>query len=209
MWPAGLASNGKGTVDWAGGLVDWNSQDIQSNGYYYAAFESVTMSCYNGTSSPGTNKGASYTYNGYSGTNDTVVDGSNPTVLGSFLATGTNMTFGAAASSGTSTGSTPSTTAETVPGLSGGDPAGVNAHSSGVADSASTSTIAAGGSQASGSSPSSSSSSSSSSSDGGFDQGTSSSSGSKSGAEKLGAGQEQLKGSIFAGLVALIAMMAL
>lgn len=202
LWPAGLASNGQGTIDWAGGLVDWNSQDIQSAGYYYAAFESVTVSCYNATSSLGTNSGKSYTYNGYAGTNDTVVDGNDPTVLGSFLATGTNMTLGAAASSGTSTGSTPSTTAETVPGLSGGDP-GVNVHSSSVvADTASTATSAASGSQ-------SSSSSSSSSSNGGFDQGTGSGTTSKNGAEKFGAGQEQLKSSVFAGLIALIAMMAL
>lgn len=202
LWPAGLASNGQGTIDWAGGLVDWNSQDIQSAGYYYAAFESVTVSCYNATSSLGTNTGVSYTYNGYTGTNDTVVDGNKATVLSSFLATGTNMTFGAAASSGTSTGATPSTTAETVPGMSGGDP-GVNVHSSSaVADTASTATSAASGSQPS------SSSSSSSSSNNGFDQGTGSGS-SKSGAEKFGAGQEQLKSSIFAGLIALVAMMAL
>jgi len=205
LWPAGLTSNGKGTVDWAGGLVDWNSQDIQTNGYYYAAFESVTISCYNATSSPGTNTGVSYTYNGYTGTNETVVDGTNATVLGSFLATGNNMNFGAAVSSGTSTGAQPATTAETVPGLTGGNP-GVDAHSSSaVADSASTATSAAGGSQSS----DSSSGGSSGSSNSGFSQGTSSGSGSKSGAEKLGAGQEQLKGSIFAGLVALIAMMAL
>lgn len=200
LWPAGLASNGQGTVDWAGGLVDWNSQDIQSNGYYYATFESVTISCYNATSAPGTNTGASYTYNGYTGANDTVVDGTGATVLSSFLATGTNMTLGAVASSGTASATQPSTTAETVPGLTGADP-GVDSHasSSAAGDSSGTATQAAGSSA-------SSSSSSSSSSSGGFSQG---SSGTKSGAEKLGAGQEKLKGSIFAGLVALIAMMAL
>ncbi|KUJ22973.1 uncharacterized protein LY89DRAFT_663460 [Mollisia scopiformis] len=195
LWPAGLASNGQGTVDWAGGLVDWNSADIQANGYYYATFESVTVSCYNATSSPGTNTGVSYTYNGYTGTNDTVVDGTDATVLSSFLATGTNMTLGAVAS-GSSSGTQPSTTAETVPGLTGGDP-GVDSHSSSTTAGGSTETAT----QAS-SAPSSSSSSSS-----GFSQGNSGST--KSGAEKLGVGQEQLKGSIFAGIVALMAMMAL
>jgi len=200
LWPAVLASNGQGTIDWAGGLVDWNSADIQSNGYYYATFESVTISCYNASSAPGTNTGVSYKYNGYAGTNDTVVDGTDPTVLSSFLATGTNMTFGAAASSsGTSSGSQPSTTAETVPGLTGGDP-GVDSHSSSSAAGGSSGTAT----QAAGSSPSSSSTSSS-----GFSQGDSGSSSSKSGAEKLGVGQEKLGGSLFAVVIALLAMMAL
>lgn len=197
LWPAGLASNGQGTVDWAGGLVDWNSQDIQNNGYYYATFQSVTISCYNATSAPGTNTGVSYTYNGYAGTNDTVVDGTDKTVLSSFIATGTNMTLGAQSSSGTSSGSTPSTTAETVPGLTGGDP-GVDSHSSSSAAAGSGSTAT----QSAGSSASSSSSSN------GFSQGDSST-GSKSGADKLAIGQDKLKGSVFAGIIALMAMMAL
>ncbi len=197
LWPAGLASNGQGTVDWAGGLVDWNSQDIQNNGYYYATFQSVTISCYNASSAPGTNTGVSYTYNGFAGTNDTVDDGTKATVLSSFLATGTNMTLGAVVSSGTSSGAQPSTTAETVPGLTGGDP-GVDSHAS--------SSSAAGGS--SGTSTAAAAGSSSTSSSSGFNQGGSSTS-SKSGAEKLGVGQEKLKGSVFAGIIALMAMMAL
>lgn len=44
LWPAGLSSNGQGTVDWAGGLIDWNSNYMQ-NGYYYAQLKSVTIEC--------------------------------------------------------------------------------------------------------------------------------------------------------------------
>jgi len=202
LWPAGLASNGIGTVDWAGGLVDWNSQDIQNNGYYYATFESVTVSCYNATSPPGTNTGVSYTYSGYAGTNDTVVDGKEPTVLSSFLGTGTDMSAGAP--SGTASGAVPSSSVETVPGISGNN--GVDGHGAGSSSSvssASTATTASSGS---------SSTSSSSSGSGGFSQGSGSSSGSttKSGADKLGASQEKvLGGSVFAGIVAVVAMMAL
>jgi beta-glucanase (GH16 family) len=193
LWPAGLESNGQGTVDWAGGLVDWNSADIKNNGYYYATFESVTVSCYNGTSPPGTNTGVSYTYNGYTGTNDTVVDGKNATVLASFLGTGLNMDAGAA--SGTASGSAASSTAETVPGMSGGSPAQIDSHgssSSGSSDSGSSSTDSSGATAT------------------GFSQGGSSTGTSKSGADKLGVGQEKvLKGSVFAGIVAVVAMMAL
>jgi hypothetical protein len=203
LWPAGLASNGKGTVDWAGGLVDWNSVDIKNNGYYYASFESVTISCYNGTSAPGTNKGTSYYYTGYSGTNDTIVDSSNSTVLASFQGTGLNMQAGAVSGSGTSAAASATATAESVPGLTGGNP-GVDSH-----DSSST---AAGGSSASTATVASGSSSTSSSDSGsGFSQGGSSSTTStKSGADKLGVGQEKvLKGSFLAGIIAVVAVMAL
>ena len=204
LWPAGLASNGIGTVDWAGGLVDWNSQDIQNNGYYYATFESVTVNCYNATSAPGTNTGVSYTYSGYAGTNDTVVDGNEPTVLSSFLGTGTDMSAGAP--SGTASGAVPSSSVETVPGISGNN--GVDSHGAGGSSSVSSA------SSASTASSGSSSTSSSSSGSGGFSQGSGSSSGSgsttKSGADKLGASQEKvLGGSVFAGIVAVVAMMAL
>jgi len=227
LWPGGLASNAKGTIDWAGGLVDWNSPDIQNNGYYYAAFESVTISCYNGTSAPGTNNGVSYTYNAISGTNNTVVDGKDPTVLGSFLATGENMSLGESKSSGTATSSGPksSKTVQTVPGLSGAGP-GTDSHSgdsgsdSGSSgDSGSGSSSAASGSTPTDSSGGSAATESSSGGGGGgsgFDQGSgssgssSSSGSSNSGGERLGSSQEHvLKGSVFAGIVAVVAMMAL
>jgi hypothetical protein len=211
LWPAGLSSNGQGTVDWAGGLVDWNSADIQNNGYYYATFQSVTISCFNATSAPGTNTGKSYTYNNVAGTNNTVVDGNDPTVLSSFLATGTNMTLGAVASSASGSSSSPSTTAQTIPGLTGSGP-GTDSHgdsgSSGSSDSGSSSSAtSAGASTATDSSGGAATSSSSS----GFSQGDGSSSGSstKSGADKLGGQERVMKGSIFAGIVAVVAMMAL
>lgn len=213
LWPAGLPSNGEGTIEWAGGLVDWNSPDIQNNGYYYATFQSVTISCYNATSPPGTNSGKSYTYNNVAATNNTVVDGDQPTILSSFLATGTNMTIGASVSSAAA-GSTASSTVQTVPGLSGEGP-GTNDHSG---ESGSSSSSASGASPTSGSAASSADSGSgsaetSSSSSSGFSQGdgsSSSSTSSKSGADKLGGTQERvMKGSVFAGIVAVVAMMAL
>lgn len=208
LWPAGLSSNGQGTVDWAGGLVDWNSADIQNNGYYYATFQSVTISCFNATSAPGTNSGKSYTYNGNAGTNDTVVDGTDNTVLSSFLATGTNMTLGASSSSA-STGATASSTVQTVPGLTGSGP-GTDSHSgdSGSSDSSSSASSQGAASATDSGSGSAATSSGSSS---GFSQGggSSSSSSSKSGADKLGGQERVMKGSIFAGIVAVVAMMAL
>jgi len=210
LWPGGLASNAQGTIDWAGGLVNWNSPDIQNNGYYYAAFESVTISCYNATSAPGTNTGVSYTYDNVSGLNNTVVDGKDPTVLSSFEATGENMSLGASAS-GTASASKASSTVQTVPGLSGAGP-GTDSHpGDGSSDSSSSSaaaTIASSTDSSSGSASTGSSSSGSGS--GGFSQGgSSSSSSSKSGGERLGSQERVLKGSVFGGIVAVVAMMAL
>ncbi|KAB8294016.1 hypothetical protein EYC80_009478 [Monilinia laxa] len=198
LWPAGLATNGEGTIEWAGGVIDWDSEDIKNNGYYYASFESVEISCYDGKSAPGTNSGKSYYYNNVSGTNNTVVDSNNATILSSLLGTGTNLTAGASAAA---SGSTAVPTAATVPGLTGSNGGGVGDDHSGDSSSDSSSGTATG-----------SSSSASSTGSSGFSQGddSSSSSSSKSSADSLGANQERvLKGSIFAGVVAVVAMMAL
>lgn len=91
LWPGGLESNPKGTVDWAGGHIDWNSQEIKDYGYYFATFNEVSVECYKTNSPPGTNKGRSYYYNDISATNDTVVDSNKPTILKSLLGTGRDM----------------------------------------------------------------------------------------------------------------------
>ncbi|PQE21476.1 glycoside hydrolase family 16 protein [Rutstroemia sp. NJR-2017a BBW] len=203
IWPGGLATNGEGTIEWAGGVIDWNSQDIKNNGYYYASFESVDIECYKATSSLGTNTGVSYTYSSLVGTNNTVVDGDKPTILKSLLGTGTNMSaaYPSAASSGASAAAASATAAQ-IPGLTGTGGGGVDTHSSGDDSSSGSSS---GTSSASGSSSTGGSS--------GFSQGTGSSgsgSGSKSSADKVGANQERvLKGSVFAGIVAVVGMMAL
>lgn len=213
LWPGGLATNAQGTIDWAGGEIQWDTPDITNNGYYYATFKSVSISCYNGTSAPGTNNGVSYTYNNKIGTNDTVVDGKDPTVLASFQATGENMSLGASKPSGTNSASQSSSTAESVPGLSGAGP-GTDSHS-GDSSSDSSSSAAASSTGSSPTDSSSSSQSTSGSSGGAFDQGSSSSSSSSSstkgsGADRLGSSQERvLGGSVFAGIVAVVAMMAL
>lgn len=43
LWPAGLPQNGKGTIEWAGGLVNWDSPYME-NGYYYAIIDNVVSS---------------------------------------------------------------------------------------------------------------------------------------------------------------------
>ncbi|EGP92697.1 unnamed protein product [Zymoseptoria tritici ST99CH_1A5] len=116
LWPAGLPSNGEGTIEWAGGLVNWDSNYMQ-NGYYYAMIKDVTVECYKPPS--GSGNGDAYYYTSVAGTEGDVQIGNNDTVLSSFLATGENPKFGG--SSDTSSASAqPTQQVETVPGISGG-----------------------------------------------------------------------------------------
>jgi hypothetical protein len=182
LWPAGLSSNGQGTIDWAGGLVNWDSDDMQ-NGYYYAMVNDVNIECYDPPSGFSNNFGdAAYYYTSTYGTNDTVAIGNNNTELASFLATGDNPKENPNASSSSASGSKPtssasaSATPQTVPGVSGGGNAGNSGtdspSGSGNAESASQGQTGTGSETSSGSSSQASSGSSGT----GFDQGGSSSS---------------------------------
>ncbi|RYP93089.1 hypothetical protein DL770_000835 [Monosporascus sp. CRB-9-2] len=129
IWPGGADTNAEGTIAWAGGRIDWGSEDIRRDGYYYAAVSEVDITCYKTDSAPGTNKGKSYIYNDARATNDTVVDGDKPTILKSLLGSGLDMDKDYAKESS-------SATQEVIPGLSGGGP-GTNGQAAGDADSGS------------------------------------------------------------------------
>jgi beta-glucanase (GH16 family) len=118
IWPGGADTNAQGTIDWAGGPIDWNSDDIKNYGYDFATFGQVEVECYNATSAPGTNLHTSYTFNDARGTNDTIVDGEKGTVLKSFSGTGLDMDAGGSSPSagGSSTQTSPSGPVASVPG---------------------------------------------------------------------------------------------
>ncbi|ATY61824.1 Glycoside hydrolase, family 16 [Cordyceps militaris CM01] len=94
IWPGGKASNPPGTINWAGGVISWDTPDVKNNGYYYAAVKSVEVKCYSAKSAPGTNSGKSYVYTDARATNDTVKDTDKSTIIGSFSATGLDMDAG-------------------------------------------------------------------------------------------------------------------
>lgn len=93
LWPGGLESNPDGTIDWAGGVIDWNHRDIQDVGYFWATVESVSIECFNGDGI-GSNDKKSYVYDDLRGTNDTVIDGDADHIIASLLATGLDMEKG-------------------------------------------------------------------------------------------------------------------
>lgn len=116
LWPAGLSSNGQGTVDWAGGLINWDSPYMQ-NGYYYAMVKEVNVECYDPPSGTQENGDKAYYYTSREGLQKDVAIGDKNTVLGSIFASGEDPKYNPSASGGANQ---PTITAQTVPGLSGG-----------------------------------------------------------------------------------------
>lgn len=113
LWPAGLPSNEKGTIDWAGGEIDWNSPYMQ-NGYYYAMVKSVSVECYDPPAGAKGKGSKSYIYNDRKATNNTVELSDKQVILGSLYATGEDPQEGAETK--TSSGAKPTRTVNVVPG---------------------------------------------------------------------------------------------
>jgi beta-glucanase (GH16 family) len=87
LWPAGLPTNAKGTVDWAGGEIDWESPYMK-NGYYYANIESVSIECYDAPPMAKKSGNKAYKYTDSAGTNNTVEISNDLVILGSLMGTG-------------------------------------------------------------------------------------------------------------------------
>lgn len=45
IWPAGINSSAQGTIQWSGGLIDWNNADYKKAGYFDAVIDSITVNC--------------------------------------------------------------------------------------------------------------------------------------------------------------------
>jgi hypothetical protein len=116
LWPAGLPSNAPGTVEWAGGVISWNSP-FMSNGYYYALFTDVSVECYDPPPGAQAASGSkSYTYTDRLATNQSIKLTDNVVILGSLLATGDDPGSQPAGAAG---GAAPTNTPASIPGESG------------------------------------------------------------------------------------------
>ncbi|KAK9312546.1 concanavalin A-like lectin/glucanase domain-containing protein [Lipomyces starkeyi] len=151
LWPGGLASNAPGTIAWAGGEINWDSEDIQQVGYDYSIVKSVNVQCYSPPSFAN-QSGKSYRYVNRNGTQESVIITNEDTVLASFDASGTDMSAGGSSSSSSSSSTTSSSSSTmSIPNVSM-----ESSSSASTSTSSSTSTISS--SSASGFSSSSSSS---------------------------------------------------
>ena len=94
LWPGGAASNGIGTIEWAGGDVDWDSDDIKKYGYYYVYVKNVTVEAYDLpddvklVGGDDADKLDSFLYNSSDGNQDNVILTNKKTWLGSDEAVG-------------------------------------------------------------------------------------------------------------------------
>ncbi|GIJ99245.1 putative glycosidase crf2 [Aspergillus viridinutans] len=188
LWPAGQASNAEGTIAWAGGEINWDSEDIKNTGYYYATFGEITVECYDPPSGADVKGSKAYIFKDKAGLESSIQITNNNTVLASFGATGLDMNLGASSSASGSANKT-SSSANTVPsgnGGSGNEPGNSQ-----------------GGSSGSGTSTSGSSGSST-----GFSQGSETSASSNKNAAPS-QNERVLNGSFFAVLVAVVALVTL
>lgn len=203
LWPAGLPTNAEGTIEWAGGVIDWNSEDIKKYGYYYATYGEITVQCYDPPAGANIQGDKSYIYTNIDGLNNSVAITNKDTVLASFGATGTNMSIGAHTGTSTGTGTGTSTVtgtsntavaSDTVPNIPGGAGAGNVPGTLGNSGSSSGGSGSSTGGDASGT---------------GFSQGGSSTNESKHNSAPMIQAERVLQSSLFAVLVALVVLVTL
>ena len=212
LWPAGLPTNGQGTIDWAGGEISWDAPDVKNVGYYYARVQEVTVDCYDPPAGAQKKGSKSYIFDNDTGYNNTVEITNEDTILSSFDASGLDPKKGGEASASSSTGTASATgsakTSEVpqVPGISGQTGAGGERGGSGASGGDGTGDGGDGGSGTGGSNPQASSFH-------GWSQGDNSNSNSdssgNSGAASTVKGERALQGSLLAVLVAIAGVIVL
>ena len=193
LWPAGIPSNAQGTIDWAGGLIDWNSP-YMVNGYYAARFSEVSIKCYDPPPAAQIKGKKTYKYTDEAGTNNTVAITDDVVVLGSLMGTGENP------GTANQDNPKPSGSVAMVPGVVNPGGGSLNAGTSGGA------TSQAAGPQATDSAAGSSGGSSSSG--GSFVQ-DGSGSGSTGAATTVQPGLARMSGSVCAIVIAVLGLMVL
>ncbi|KAF2002025.1 glycoside hydrolase family 16 protein [Amniculicola lignicola CBS 123094] len=198
LWPAGLPSNEKGTVDWAGGEIDWNSKYMQ-NGYYYAMVKEVTVDC--GDIPQGIVKkgNKAYKYTNRAGTNNTVEVTDELVILGSLYADGENPAVGASTAASSLM---PTKSVALVPGGNPGGGGGNKVESTAIPAASSGGGGGGGSSQTAGGNPAASQTSSG---DNSFSQGG----GSTGTGSSVEPSLRKVGGSVFAVVIALLGLLVL
>lgn len=96
IWPGGNATNAIGTIEWAGGEINWDADDIKDPGYYYAILKEVNITCYDAPSGTKQNGTLSYEYTDTDDfSEDTIAIVDKRIYLDSLEGSGTNVTAGA------------------------------------------------------------------------------------------------------------------
>lgn len=106
LWPGGSSQNAVGTIEWAGGSVDWDSEDIKDYGYYYVRLANASIECYDPPAGTTIDGNTSYIFNS-TGKYDQefVMISNNGTVLSSGNDSGLDANESSSSSSGSSSSS--------------------------------------------------------------------------------------------------------
>ncbi|KAF2737659.1 hypothetical protein EJ04DRAFT_430525 [Polyplosphaeria fusca] len=198
LWPAGLPTNAKGTIEWAGGEIDWNSQYMQ-NGYYYAMVEEVTVECYDPPPMAIKKGSKAYLYTDEAATNNTVEITDDLIILGSLYASGEDPDFGATTKSDAPM---PTKSIDTVP---GGNPGG-GGRGEDVSSAAASATAATTGA---GASPTGGDNNNNNNNNGGNDQNFNQGNNNQGAGTALEPGFGKLGGSALAIIVAVLGLLVL
>ncbi|RMJ21435.1 Cell wall [Aspergillus sp. HF37] len=211
LWPGGGENQAKGTVDWAGGPIDWNSKDMQEKGYYYAQVSEISVECYEPPQGATIEGDKSYIFTDSDVTADTVKITDEDVVLASLKATGTNMDHDPTPNDDSSSSGS-SGNGSNVPaggsGQHGGSGSGSDSGSSSGSGSGSGSDSGSGSGSGS-DSGSESGSSSSGSGDGSSGDSSGSESGSGGNGSSAAPAQRVLSGSLVAVVVGAVALVTL
>lgn len=137
VWAAGLEDSAPGTVAWAGGYIDWTSEDITDKGYFYATLAEASITCADAPSGANVTGSEAYIYTSETGLNNSVAVVDQSTTINNFEDTGLNATAGAAATSGAVASATSGLTSATGAGGSGSSSGSSTTSSSGSSSSSS------------------------------------------------------------------------
>ncbi|KAF8183118.1 glycoside hydrolase family 16 protein [Pholiota molesta] len=64
LWPAGINGTAPGTIEWAGGMINWSDPDYVAAGQFYALVQSVSIKCADSAVTTVTPNMTSYVYGG-------------------------------------------------------------------------------------------------------------------------------------------------
>lgn len=81
LWPAGINTSSEGTIEWAGGMINWDDPDYTSAGHFYALVSSVSVQCADSNPSNPDSNITSYVYGSNSSTDTPSVAFSNQSIL--------------------------------------------------------------------------------------------------------------------------------
>lgn len=91
LWPGGSDKNAEGTVEWAGGPIDWNMPEFSNPGYLYATIEEIKVDCYDAPSDAQKSGSKAYVWDGKGIQEGNIKITDDDYVLGSFDAVGYDM----------------------------------------------------------------------------------------------------------------------